>query len=446
MGTGPDVLERPRGQHGEFPGIGFKLSALRPLEKGLVVSGLTAFPECVMNASYQDPLDESGLALEQSVLQRISEQTLGTYLDGLTALYSRSTTNSTASDAAVEHLLREFQALGVTTCLQEDVISAVYTIKNVIGYIPGSGGGSFTFGAHYDNRPFSGRAQGALDNGSGVAGVLTALKALLSAGASFERSLYFVAFGGEETGLYGSSIFARALVGEDGATLPDACRFDSSGDHRGLVFDMIGWRNPSFDQDTLLLETYEWAGFLRDHVATANQVNFGGALKLLCSNNPFGSDHMPFLDRNIPIVLSIGNDGDCYKYPCYHQACDTRDQHRKIERRGASAGCLQQRRHEPEHHHRRLDHQQRRHEPEHHHRCLDHKCQQRQRQRRCARDLVCLSAHWRHRGPPCPHCPLHYIAKPSRRHFAVPERVARAIFIFSADASCGGCESVTCLA
>merc|ERR1712194_64743 len=130
---------------------------------------------------------------------------------------------------------------------------------------------------------------------------------------------------GEETGLYGSSIFARALVGEDGATLPDACRFDSSGDHRGLVFDMIGWRNPSFDQDTLLLETYEWAGFLRDHVATANQVNFGGAMKLLCSNNPFGSDHMPFLHRKIPVVLSIDNDGNCDKYPCYHQACDTRE-------------------------------------------------------------------------------------------------------------------------
>ena len=38
----------------------------------------------------------------------------------------------------------------------------------------------------------------------------------------------------------------------------------------------------------------------------------------------WGSDHVPFLNRNFPAFLAIEKDWGVY--PCYHQTCDTVDQ------------------------------------------------------------------------------------------------------------------------
>merc|ERR1719422_155966 len=46
---------------------------------------------------------------------------------------------------------------------------------------------------------------------------------------------------------------------------------------------------------------------------------------MLYSDYPFGSDHMSFLNRNFFATLSIDNNGDVYKYPCYHRSCDSID-------------------------------------------------------------------------------------------------------------------------
>ena len=35
---------------------------------------------------------------------------------------------------------------------------------------------------------------------------------------------------------------------------------------------------------------------------------------------PFGSDHVPYLDRGMPALLTIENDWS--QYPCYHRTCD----------------------------------------------------------------------------------------------------------------------------
>ena len=42
--------------------------------------------------------------------------------------------------------------------------------------------------------------------------------------------------------------------------------------------------------------------------------------KLLYSLKPYGSDHESFLNRGMPAILLIDNDGDAEAYPCYHKA------------------------------------------------------------------------------------------------------------------------------
>jgi Zn-dependent M28 family amino/carboxypeptidase len=70
-------------------------------------------------------------------------------------------------------------------------------------------------GGHYDHlgigMPVAGDSiyNGAQDNASGTAGVLALAEAFVAAGARPARSLLFMAFGAEESGLIGSEAYAR---------------------------------------------------------------------------------------------------------------------------------------------------------------------------------------------------------------------------------------------
>merc|ERR1719436_1167422 len=151
------------------------------------------------------------------------------------------------------------------------------------------------------------------------------MEASKKSGLKPTRSLYFVGFGGEEAGLYGSDRFAQELAspGSSNSPIPAPCRPFRTEDHRSIVMDMIGWRNPAFRQDTVTMETQRWATDFFPVLAQSNIVNNGGRLKLLYSTNPYGSDHESFLKQKLKSVLTIDNDGDATAYPCYHRTCDT---------------------------------------------------------------------------------------------------------------------------
>jgi Zn-dependent M28 family amino/carboxypeptidase len=89
---------------------------------------------------------------------------------------------------------------------------------NVVGRLPGRGplaAEAVLIGGHYDHLgiglPVAGDSiyNGAQDNASGTAGVLALAEAFVVAGARPARSLLFMAFGAEESGLIGSEAFAR---------------------------------------------------------------------------------------------------------------------------------------------------------------------------------------------------------------------------------------------
>ena len=88
---------------------------------------------------------------------------------------------------------------------------------NVLGRLPGRGAKTdqaVIVGAHYDHLgislPVNGDSiyNGALDNASGTAGMLAAAEAFTRSGVRTPRSLVFMAFAAEESGLLGSTAYA----------------------------------------------------------------------------------------------------------------------------------------------------------------------------------------------------------------------------------------------
>jgi len=88
---------------------------------------------------------------------------------------------------------------------------------NVVGMLPGSKypDEAIIVSAHWDHlgvkpeKPGDNIFNGAVDNAAGVAGI-TELARMAKAAGGFERTLLFVSFGAEETGMLGSSVFAEA--------------------------------------------------------------------------------------------------------------------------------------------------------------------------------------------------------------------------------------------
>ena len=180
---------------------------------------------------------------------------------------------------------------------------------NVIAKFEGQPGSDiYIICGHYDaisERP-SESAPGAEDNATGAAGVLELARVFARVQKS--ATLMFVTFSGEEQGLVGSKAFVKSL---DSAT---RARIKAV-----LNMDMIGYSKD--DSEDVLLESSSRYKSLVDQFAAAASLISG--LKYYVTFNPYGSDHMPFLDAGIPAILTIDNDwGD---YPHYHRSSDTID-------------------------------------------------------------------------------------------------------------------------
>jgi len=312
------------------------LSAVSQLKPGLVLSN--GFPAYGLNPSYAHPLDAKGQAMEKSAVALMTPELSMDYLKKLTSFPTRSYNNADASDKVEKFLKQEFEALGITTCYHSFDDASGGHLTNVVGHIPGKLAGSLTVGAHYDSRPFEGAAPGAEDNGSGVAAMLAMAKIFKMTKAVPKRSIYFVAFAGEEPGLIGSAHFASALKSE---ALPTECTAgvtsflqaesqrilshrakDLNVQHRAIIMDEIGWITPKFDKQTVTLESYDKLGRqVMDHLRHSSHMHNGDSIEVVHNAHPFGSDHMSFLDGGMPAVLTINGDDEAY--PNYHKSSDT---------------------------------------------------------------------------------------------------------------------------
>ena len=128
-------------------------------------------------------------------------------------------------DALMDQAVRrEFEAVPLGVQLDATVRSSIQRsgTANVLGKLPGRGplaSEAVLIGGHYDHfgigAPVNGDSiyNGAEDNASGTAAVLTAAEAFARSGVRTKRSLVFVGFTAEESGLLGSqAMVARSAI------------------------------------------------------------------------------------------------------------------------------------------------------------------------------------------------------------------------------------------
>jgi len=151
------------------------------------------------------------------ILDKIDKQTIEYYLNELLKYPSRYTGSNNCENAG-RFIYTEFKKMGKFLNVEEQTWDdwgklwiretipyfKHFNSKNIIASIPGEKPDTFIFSAHYDCNENS---PGALDNGAGVASLLTIAKVLSD--YSFENTIQFIAFSGEEQGLLGAYAFAK---------------------------------------------------------------------------------------------------------------------------------------------------------------------------------------------------------------------------------------------
>lgn len=149
-------------------------------------------------------------------------------------------------------------------------------------------------------------APGADDNASGAAGVLEIARIL--AEPSAKHDLRFILFGGEEEGLYGSKQYVNELSASECARISAV-----------INMDMVATLNTA--SPAVLLEGAPVSRNLIKELTEAATTYT--SLTVQTSENPFNSDHVPFIDEHIPAVLTI--EGTDSSNTNIHTANDTLD-------------------------------------------------------------------------------------------------------------------------
>ena len=203
---------------------------------------------------------------------------------------------SEGDKAARAYIVKRMTDAGLTVSEQ-----AFDNTANVIGYVAGETDDIIIVGAHYDHL---GKGHlGANDNASGVAGML----AIADRFATIKphRTLAFIAFGGEEQGLLGSTHYvANAPEALPMANVVEYINLDMIGSYKskGWVAAMGSFAKlPARKALDKLVKKYP-----------KTRVGLGGRAAR--------SDHAPFCEQGIPYVFFWTPDTRCY-----HQKCDTAD-------------------------------------------------------------------------------------------------------------------------
>lgn len=228
---------------------------------------------------------------------------------------------------------RGFRAVPLDLSLGVEIRSRIRRSEtyNVVARRPGTGvhqAEAVLVGGHYDHLGFGPAVNGdsiyngAVDNASGVAGVLALAEAFVASGVRTDRSLIFMAFGAEESGLLGSGAFVErptlplkniaAVVNIDGLEL------------LGRTADIGALGR---DQSTL--------GSLFDAAARAEGMRVSSNPDAALRGYFFRSDHFPFVKAGIPSLSLEGGEElvghpagwgkaqhDLYNADRYHQPAD----------------------------------------------------------------------------------------------------------------------------
>ena len=221
--------------------------------------------------------------------------------------------DSLAGIPSMEVTTQEFQVQGRTSWNVVGILTGERLISESGAADSGGGGdrGLLIVGGHFDSTSerTSSAAPGAEDNASGAAGMIELARVMAEVPRTHD--IVFVAFSGEEQGLVGSAAFVEKLPESERARVRGVLTMDM------IAFAKAGNSGPL----GVLIETEsEHAAFARRFADAAAQVT---KLQVSTSYNPFGSDHVSFLDVGLPAILAI--DSDWNRYDHYHRTTDTAD-------------------------------------------------------------------------------------------------------------------------
>lgn len=224
-------------------------------------------------------------------------------------------TSTTGNLLARDWLQSQLAALGYGTSLQPFPSPYGGVSYNVIGEIPGRTRPQdvYIVGGHFDSTSpqASTNAPGAEDNASGTAGILEMARIL--AAYPPQATVRFIPFSGEEQGLYGSEYYVSQLSASERARIKGV-----------FIMDMIGYKSQAYPLNVLLESRSSVSGAVNLVNTLSSNAQTYTTLDVNVSYYAWGSDHVPFLDVNIPTVLLIEQEYD--SYACYHQTCDTPNQ------------------------------------------------------------------------------------------------------------------------
>lgn len=226
------------------------------------------------------------------------------------ASYDRHSNHPELADAR-DWLIAQFSAMpGITSVETQPFLVSGQMAWNVIATLPGHSQADdwLIVGGHYDSRRANSQTTsptpGAEDNATGCSGVLELAR--IATQASAEKTILFMCYSGEEQGLIGSSF--------------NAAQLDVAGDldkvELMMNMDMIGFSEDS-DLDVLLETESLFQDLITEYADAASiytNLRTVGDIFACCS------DHMPYINRGVPALLSIEN--DYFNYDHYHEQTD----------------------------------------------------------------------------------------------------------------------------
>lgn len=213
---------------------------------------------------------------------------------------------------SILHCEKILKDMGYATSLEPFNIGSSKThnlVAEITGKDPEKHGEILVVG-HLDSTSPNPRndAPGADDNGSGAAGVIALARLLKKAEIMPDATIKFVLFMGEEQGLYGSKAYVRNLPPQDRKKIKAV-----------LNLDMIG-----FDVTPPLSILMETNSFNRPMMEIMEEMaKKYTECSVQVSYKAWGSDHAPFLNVQIPAVLTI--ESEFGSNPNYHKVTDLID-------------------------------------------------------------------------------------------------------------------------